>query len=124
LHIGDLVRARFVRAQLTRVRYQVRAHGPLQHIAAGRIDGKYRVRGLVLAPGFEGVDPAVFENVGRGIDTHSRTWARLDIQSAVAMPLGQPERTPDGHDAGELRQPDECEELPKQPAHGYSFSSW
>jgi hypothetical protein len=85
----------------------------VQDIVAGTIDGEDRIRRLVLAPRFEGFEAAVFQNDGRGIDAHARAGAGFDIHGAVAVPLSQPKRTANGDDAGQLRQPNECEEFPE-----------
>jgi hypothetical protein len=105
--------ARLLREQLTRMQHQAWRYGPLQYIDAGTIDGKYRVRRLVLAPGLEGIEPAILEDAGRGIDAHSRAWAGFDIHGGVAMSLSQPKRTANGDDTGKLRQPNECKEFPE-----------
>jgi hypothetical protein len=57
-----------------------------------------------------------------GLDTVTLGGPRDEVPR-LGMPLRDPEGTADGHDAAELSQPDEGEELPKQAAHAYSLSS-
>ena len=93
--------------------------------AIGRIDQTWiRIQAAVASSGDRPPLVAALAVVRKGyieeggtlyktIDAHARTGAGFDIHGAVAVPLSQPKRTANGDDAGQLRQPNECEEFPE-----------
>src|SRR5882757_5275365 len=88
----------------------IERHEAAEYIAPRCVDGEHRRSPLALGPVSECSNPAVPQHFGRGVGHRTRNNVVEGYLSAAAS---QPEQTTDRDDPGQLRQPDEGEELPK-----------
>jgi len=107
-----------VASNLASLGYRCGGHLATQHIVALRVDGEYCRAGLVLRPASEGFGPGVAQDLGPRVDlVRGHRSLRQVVEGRIAAVVGQPEQASNSNDPSQLRQPDEAEELPEEPAH-------
>jgi hypothetical protein len=89
-------------------------HEAAEYVAPRCIDGEHRSSRLTLRPVPESSGPGIPQHFGRGayLNVDHRTRGNV-VEGRLCAAVGQPEQTNDRDDPGQLRQPDEREELPK-----------